>query len=176
MKYATSAALAIVLGLGFATAAQAHGTMRQSAVPNAGASAMNTQTSVQGPQAQATQPTQRATRRQIKQAQQQLRSDGLYKGRIDGIAGRRTHQAIARFQQRNHLPRTARLDQNTLSRLTGAQAVGVGSSTPAGPTINHNLTGNPNPAQITPPATQAPGAGGNDTVNTPTHPDQNANH
>ncbi len=67
------------------------------------------------------------SRSEIRQAQQQLRRDHLYRGRIDGIAGSETRQALQRYQRKNGLPVTAQLDQDTMSRLLGS---GQGSSAP----------------------------------------------
>ena len=172
MKYATSAVVALAVGLGLATAAQSHGLNRQSAIRNqnnisenqpamSGSSMPPSAMQMQGTrQMRTAQAGQRVTRQEMKQVQQALQQDGLYKGRIDGKFGAGTRRAVAEFQQQNGLPRTARLDQNTLSQLTGGQNAGVGSSTPQ----NNNLgsTSTVNPGQpTTPPATQAPNAGDN---------------
>jgi peptidoglycan hydrolase-like protein with peptidoglycan-binding domain len=62
---------------------------------------------------------------EIKRAQEHLRDQGLYHGRIDGALGRETKQALQQFQQKNGLPVTATLDQQTMDKLSGA---GLGSS------------------------------------------------
>lgn len=56
----------------------------------------------------------RATLREIQQA---LATQGLYRGAIDGIAGSQTREAARRFQQREGLPATGRLDVETVRRL-----------------------------------------------------------
>ncbi len=53
----------------------------------------------------------------VKQAQQQLKSEGLYHGAIDGRVGPATRAAVRRFQQQNGLTTNAMLDQETLQRL-----------------------------------------------------------
>ena len=58
----------------------------------------------------------------IQQAQQQLKSQGLYRGAVDGIMGPQTEQALSQFQQQNGLPQTADLDQQTMSRLMGGSS------------------------------------------------------
>src|SRR6185437_4762835 len=68
-------------------------------------------------------------RSQVKQAQQELQSQGLYKGKIDGILGSETKQALKEFQQKNGLQQTGSLDQRTLAALSGA-GESTGSSTP----------------------------------------------
>jgi peptidoglycan hydrolase-like protein with peptidoglycan-binding domain len=68
---------------------------------------------------------------EVKQAQQKLKSEGLYKGEVDGIAGPETKQALEEFQKQNGLQQTGSLDQETMSKLTGGgQTTGSGSSTP----------------------------------------------
>jgi peptidoglycan hydrolase-like protein with peptidoglycan-binding domain len=132
MKHAASAAaIALALGFGLATAAQAHGTYHQSAMP---------QTSMRGAQAEPMQSRHIAPRRaglRVKQAQERLKAEGFYKGRIDGILGPRTRRAIALFQRKNGLRQTATLDRATRDRLTGSRAVGVGSSMPNRPGTNN---------------------------------------
>jgi peptidoglycan hydrolase-like protein with peptidoglycan-binding domain len=56
-----------------------------------------------------------------KQAQRELKQEGLYHARIDGIVGSKTKQAIAAFQKRQGLPQTAALDQTTLDRLNATR-------------------------------------------------------
>ena len=46
---------------------------------------------------------------QVKQAQQQLKSAGLYKGAVDGKMGSDTEQAIEQFQQKHGLLATGTL-------------------------------------------------------------------
>jgi peptidoglycan hydrolase-like protein with peptidoglycan-binding domain len=72
----------------------------------------------------------RTTGGSIKQAQQILQRDGLYRGRIDGIDGSKTRHAIAQFQKQNGLRVTARLDRKTMASLTGQGAVGSGATMP----------------------------------------------
>jgi peptidoglycan hydrolase-like protein with peptidoglycan-binding domain len=137
MKHAMSAVVALAFGLGLATAAQAHGSYKpNAATPTPG---MNMQqgaaTNWQMQQGAATGEFQNfraghLTRAGIKQVQQQLRSEGLYNGRIDGRVGPEMRRAVAKFQRQNGLRQTARLDRNTLQRLMSGQNVGVGSSQP----------------------------------------------
>jgi hypothetical protein len=62
--------------------------------------------------------TLRVTPDTVKQIQSSLRGQGLYGGPIDGIMGRETEQAIAAYQQKQGLPRTAVLDARTVQALT----------------------------------------------------------
>jgi len=53
----------------------------------------------------------------MRQAQSELKREGLYDGAIDGIAGPKTKRGIITFQQREGLQRTARLDDATRVRM-----------------------------------------------------------
>lgn len=81
------------------------------------------------PSMSSTVPPRRLSRADIRQVQEQLQAKGLYNGRIDGIAGPRTEQALAQFQQENGLPETGMLDQQTYARLSGVGAPSTGAST-----------------------------------------------
>lgn len=48
-----------------------------------------------------------------REMQQKLKSQGLYKGAIDGIVGPQTQAALKAFQQRNGIAPTGRLDERT---------------------------------------------------------------
>ena len=71
---------------------------------------------------------------QVKQAQQQLKSAGLYKGTVDGKMGSDTQQAIEQFQQKHGLSATGTLDEQTMAALQGNTGRAGSSSTltPAG--------------------------------------------
>jgi len=92
---------------------------------------------------------------QIRQAQEQLKSQGLYNGAVDGKMGPETAQAISKFQQQNGLPQNSQLDEQTMAKLGGGNgtAAGSGSSTP--------------PATMNPssqPSMSNPGAGSNSSI------------
>ena len=110
-----------------------------------------------GPQAnmgQMNQGTQQpASRSEIQQAQQQLKSQGLYRGTADGVMGPETQTALRAFQRQNGLPQSAELDQQTSTRLSGS---GAGQSTTGMPNGGQSMTPssstgmqNPNPAGST---------------------------
>ena len=61
-----------------------------------------------------------------KELQQALRDRGHDPGRIDGVMGPRTREALRAFQEANNLPPTGRLDADT------AAALGVSSTAAAG--------------------------------------------
>lgn len=161
IRHAIKVAATLALGASLAAAAHAQATYGQSNAPAANmpsaspSAAMPNASSGANPNAaapdqmqQAATP-QRLSRDDIKGVQEQLKSAGLYRGQVDGIMGPKMRQAVARFQQQNGLPRTARLDQDTLDRLSGSQTSGVGSSSPASvPAPNSNAMSPPstNPA------------------------------
>lgn len=137
MKHALGAVATVVFGVAMAAAAQAQTAPSGTMQPNSRAMSPPpmSQPSMSQPgmneqQMGEMQGSQRVSRDEIRQAQEQLQSEGLYRGKIDGVVGPKTRRAIAEFQQRNGLRPTARLDQNTLERLQGGQATGVGSSAP----------------------------------------------
>jgi len=160
MKHALSAAVALALGIGLATTAQAHGTLdRQSAAPGtdmqAGASAPTRHAATRHQQ----------SRRQVMRTQRMLQARGLYNGRIDGLMGRQTQMALTRSQhQQKGTHRVAALHKAPHPAKTGP-AVGVGSSTPNKRDAMSGSSTIP-PASATPPATQTPNAGSNNDLKT----------
>jgi len=101
-------------------------TSTYGASPQANTNQMN-----MGPQGGATQATSQS---QIQQAQQQLKSAGLYRGSVDGVMGPETQTALMKFQREQGLPETAQLDQQTVDRLHGGGSAGTTSSTMQRPT------------------------------------------
>ncbi len=57
----------------------------------------------------------------VRKAQQALQADGVYHGRIDGIAGPQTRRAVLRYQKRNNLQQTGVLDGQTMARLESGE-------------------------------------------------------
>ncbi|HJU18978.1 MAG TPA: peptidoglycan-binding domain-containing protein [Stellaceae bacterium] len=174
---ATASAFALSLamgGAGFAAEPASNAQLPQGTQPSATMPAPNqampaqTQnmqtpneaaTPQQGAEAQ-TAPMQ-LTPTQVKEAQQALKADGLYKGEIDGKIGPETKQAIEQFQQQNGLQQTGVMDEQTFAALNHANnGVGQGSSmTPGaqqpGEATNPNMQQtNPNPQQQEPAGTQ----------------------
>jgi peptidoglycan hydrolase-like protein with peptidoglycan-binding domain len=60
----------------------------------------------------------------VRDAQNELQREGLYRGQIDGVLGPETKQAIAAYQAREGLQQTATLDQDTVQRMNLAPALG----------------------------------------------------
>src|SRR5215471_14956007 len=117
MKQTISAMAALGLTLGLAATAQAHGAYRQSAA--------------EPPQMQRTMATnQQMSHSQIMQLQRQLRAEGLYRGKIDGIMNRGTRLALNRSQHGMGLKQTAQLHRPVRAQHKQPQAHMVGSSNP----------------------------------------------
>ena len=53
----------------------------------------------------------------IRSTQEQLKNDGFYTGKIDGVDGPMTHSAIRKFQQSKNVAVNGRLDKKTCQRL-----------------------------------------------------------
>jgi len=93
--------------------------------PTTGASGSQMGTSgTQSPQANMNPGGQQTSQSEIQQAQQQLKSQGLYRGAVDGVMGPETQTALMAFQREHSLPQTAQLDQQTLSALSGGGSTG----------------------------------------------------
>jgi peptidoglycan hydrolase-like protein with peptidoglycan-binding domain len=74
--------------------------------------------------------TAKLSKDDIRWAQVELRTRGLYKGSLDGVVGPETKRALSDFQKNNGLEPTAALDQRTADALIGNTGVGEGSSMP----------------------------------------------
>jgi peptidoglycan hydrolase-like protein with peptidoglycan-binding domain len=81
-----------------------------------GGEGANVLTEANSGQAQGAGPL-RSSEHVVRQAQSELKREGLYRGKIDGIAGPDTKQAITAFRQREGLQQTAHLDQATVQRI-----------------------------------------------------------
>lgn len=126
MKYTMSAAVALCLAVGLAAGAQAHGFNRQSAN--------------QPTKFQRAAMSQQMSKKQIIQEQRQLKAEGLYRGKINGILNRGTRLAMNREQGRTGLRQTAMVHRTARHHQVQPQT-NVGSSTP--PKMN-NTTQAPN--------------------------------
>ena len=192
MKHSLTAVLAVVSAAGLAGIAQAQTTTTPpAAAPAPGVETMAPSTQDQSSTAlaspSAAQPTTAATapkaapqanmqqssandfwsrnlsQDEVRQAQQQLAAQGLYRGPVDGLAGPEMQRALARFQQQNGLRRTATLDPDTMNRLMASNtpAPRAGANTPpTGPTTAPAVGASTPPGGTTSPI----GAGGSTTT------------
>jgi peptidoglycan hydrolase-like protein with peptidoglycan-binding domain len=58
----------------------------------------------------------------VRVVQETLQSEGLYLGELDGALNDETRAALRRYQRREGLPETARLDGETMRRLDADQS------------------------------------------------------
>jgi peptidoglycan DL-endopeptidase CwlO len=136
MNRTLTAAVALATALGMAGLAHAQSStapspstqMTPPAAPNTMPSPQTT-----APSSSMDQSGQQTSQSQILQAQQALKSQGLYRGAIDGVDGPEMHAAVTQFQRQQGLPQTAQLDQQTLERLNGSNTGGSQSSTTRSP-------------------------------------------
>jgi peptidoglycan hydrolase-like protein with peptidoglycan-binding domain len=69
----------------------------------------------------------------MRKIQTALQSDGLYKGRVDGVWGPQTQSAIRGYQQANNLTDNGELDSSTLASLKVANVSAPPPPAPAAP-------------------------------------------
>ncbi len=67
----------------------------------------------------------------IMSVQKQLKQQGMYKGPVDGVAGRKTQAAVKKFQSQKGLQATGQIDEQTLSQMN-VQPSGKGGAMPSG--------------------------------------------
>ena len=147
MKHAIGAVVALALGVGIATAAQAAGYAQNQ---NAGTQ-QNIQAATPGKMHHARTNRHMAKPKMVRQTQQRMKAQGLYKGPIDGKWTPQTQRAFAKFQKQNRLTRTAKLNNHKMAAQSG-------SSMPRhAATTGKKATGE---QQAMPKQTQAPNAGG----------------
>jgi peptidoglycan hydrolase-like protein with peptidoglycan-binding domain len=109
---------------------------------------------------------------EVRQAQQNLQAQGLYRGPVDGKVGSQMERALAQFQRQHGLRQTGTLDEQTMSQLGGAGSA-MGSSMPpsgsiAAPTATTATAPNSAPSAST--TTSPIGAGGTSTGTSTTAP------
>ena len=78
----------------------------------------------------------------IRQVQQTLQQQKMYRGQVDGVWGPRTQAAVRQYQQKNNLGSSGQLDQQTLASLNvgGGQNYGDNGQPP-----NNQASGNMQP-------------------------------
>jgi len=134
---ASASVLALgIAGMGIGGAAEPTSSSSKLPAPSA-----QTQPTVPNTQAQ-TAPVN-ASESEIKQAHEQLKSAGLYKGTADGKMGPEMKQALSQFQQQHGLKQTGVLDQETLAALNNNQngaASSLSGSTTQQPTSSSTIS------------------------------------
>lgn len=76
------------------------------------------------------QNPENVSKNDIQWAQQQLRSEGLYDGPIDGALNLQTQHALEEYQKENGLTVTSSLDQPTMRSLRAVNGLSGSSSPP----------------------------------------------
>jgi peptidoglycan hydrolase-like protein with peptidoglycan-binding domain len=162
MKHSLGAVVALALGVSLAASAQAQtpqGQMTGSPTISTAPSSAMPQNRAAAPGAMQQAKTGRAIshKEMTKLAQQTLKAEGFYNGKIDGNWGSKSRQALIQFEKRHNLPASGTLNRNTFAALMGTTTPAVGSSVPraqgAGSTSSMGATpGMPAP-------TRAPSAG-----------------
>lgn len=84
---------------------------------NSNAQNTNAQDNTQAASIQTSNNSASSNSSMVRNAQQQLKNDGYYTGKIDGIDGPMTRQAIKKYQQSQNLTVNGRLDQQTCQKL-----------------------------------------------------------
>ena len=64
----------------------------------------------------------------IKQVQQALKQQNMYRGQIDGVWGPRTQAAVRQYQQKNNMAASGQLDQQTLASLNVGSGQNYGNN------------------------------------------------
>jgi peptidoglycan hydrolase-like protein with peptidoglycan-binding domain len=84
------------------------------------------------PPPQVAEAQQAVTPDTIRQVQQTLQQQNMYRGQIDGVWGPRTQAAVRDYQQKNNLGSSGQLDQPTLASLNigGGQNYGSNDNGP----------------------------------------------
>jgi len=78
----------------------------------------------------------------VRHVQGQLKADGFYHGKIDGISGPQTHAALRAYQRDKQLAVTGRLDRATLRNLRGQSGMEMGRAARSGLSHQHeNMMG-----------------------------------
>ena len=104
----------------------------------------------------------------VRQAQEALQDQGLYKGQVDGKMGPETKHAIAQFQKQKGLKQTAQLDQPTLNDLQNGAMSGSDNAS-GSPSSSGSRSPNSSPSDNSG-SGASPGMGGNGPATTDTNP------
>jgi peptidoglycan hydrolase-like protein with peptidoglycan-binding domain len=103
----------------------------------------------------------------VRQAQEALQDQGLYKGQVDGKLGPQTKHALAQFQKQKGLKQTAQLDQPTLNDLQNGAMSGSDNAS-SSPSSSGSRSPNSSPSSNS--GSASPGMGGNGPATTQTNP------
>jgi peptidoglycan hydrolase-like protein with peptidoglycan-binding domain len=96
------------------------------------------------PSPQQAEAQQAVTPDTIRQVQQTLQQQNMYRGQIDGVWGPRTQAGVRAYQQKNNLGSSGQLDQQTLASLNIGGGPNYGSND-NGQQPNNQASGNMQP-------------------------------
>ncbi len=82
----------------------------------------------------------------IKQVQQTLQQQNLYRGSVDGVWGPRTEAAVREYQQQHNMDVTGKLDQQTMAGLNLVGSQQGNAQPPANAQPNQYSNYNPPPS------------------------------
>lgn len=106
----------------------------------------------------------------VRQAQEALQDQGLYKGQIDGKWGPQTKQAVSQFQKKNGLKQTAQLDQQTLNDLQNNSSGSSSGGSMSGGSSSSGRSPNSSPSSNSSSMSGSGMGGGNGASTTQTNP------
>lgn len=96
------------------------------------------------PPPQQAEAQQAVTPDTIRQVQQTLQQQNMYRGQVDGVWGPRTQAAVRQYQQKNNLGTSGQLDQQTLASLNIGNGQTYGNND-NGQQPNNQASGNMQP-------------------------------
>ena len=96
------------------------------------------------PPPQQAEAQQAVTPDTIRQVQQALQQQNMYRGQVDGVWGPRTQAAVRQYQQKNNLGSSGQLDQQTLASLNIGGGQNYGNNDNGQPS-NNQASGNMQP-------------------------------
>jgi peptidoglycan hydrolase-like protein with peptidoglycan-binding domain len=111
----TAGALAITPALAQTSRPQTAAPSSSTQMPSSSSSQMPSSSSSSSSSA-ATSPSQ-LTQQQVMEIQTKLKQENVYNGKADGRWGPESEQALKQFQQKNNLPATGQLDEETMAQL-----------------------------------------------------------
>lgn len=97
------------------------------------------------PPPQQAEAQQAVTPDTIRQVQQALQQQNMYRGQVDGVWGPHTQAAVRQYQQKNNLGSSGQLDQQTLASLNVGGGHNYGNNENA-PPPNNQASGNTAPS------------------------------
>ncbi|HTI83342.1 MAG TPA: peptidoglycan-binding domain-containing protein [Acetobacteraceae bacterium] len=99
------------------------------------------------PSPQQAEAQQAVTPDTIRQVQQALLQQNMYRGQVDGVWGPQTQSAVRQYQQKNNLNASGQLDQQTLGSLNVGGGQNYGNNNGQPPSNQASGNAQPQPSQ-----------------------------